>query len=50
VHFYSFYKKLFLKLKTFNIVDDEATAAHGPHEGGGHFLFLVGNLGPGSIL
>ena len=30
-----------------NLVDDEATAAHGPHEGGGHFLFLVGNLGPG---
>ena len=27
-------------------VDDELTQAHGPHEGGGRFLFLSGLLEP----
>jgi hypothetical protein len=50
VHFYSCYKNTKQIQNDLNthLVDDEATAAHGPHEGGGHFLFLVGNLGPGT--
>ena len=31
---------------TFYLAEDEATQAHGPHEGGGHFLFLSGISGP----
>lgn len=34
------------KSKLFSSVDDEATQAHGPHEGGGHLLFLSGTSGP----